>query len=170
MDSAPFGGAPVPHARVADDWSSSSSTTPAPLLVDYIDQHGAGDVVRPHYGVDQADRATLRAIVEEEFGDEPLDLVVDDARTSTSRRWRRRGALPPPASRRPLRHRGLDGRFRAARPLGRGVLEAAAGPGREAAPDGRDGELDPPDPLVSLLTIELVLMRASKTDVIGDIA
>jgi hypothetical protein len=35
--------------------------------------------VRPHYGVDQADRARLREIVRREIGDRPIDLVVDDA-------------------------------------------------------------------------------------------
>ena len=144
--------------------------TPAPLLVDYIDQHGAGDVVRPHYGVDQADRGALRAIVEEEFGDGPLDLVIDDASHLYE---------PTLAS--------FEELFPRLRPGGRYVIEdwtadferldrwAAAF--SNLPPDQiaklrqmrRDGELDPPDPLVSLLTIELVLMRASKTDVIGDI-
>src|SRR5262245_34678283 len=36
-------------------------------------------VVRPYYGVDQADRDRLREIVAAEFGGEPIDLVVDDA-------------------------------------------------------------------------------------------
>ena len=35
--------------------------------------------VRPYYGVNQADRARLGAIADSEFGDEALDLVVDDA-------------------------------------------------------------------------------------------
>lgn len=35
--------------------------------------------VHPYYGVDQADRTRLRAIIDEEFADEPLDLVIDDA-------------------------------------------------------------------------------------------
>ncbi len=35
--------------------------------------------VCPHFGVDQADRATVAQIVQDEFGDEPLDLVIDDA-------------------------------------------------------------------------------------------
>lgn len=35
--------------------------------------------IRPHYGVDQADRTRLRAIIDDEFGDRPLDLVIDDA-------------------------------------------------------------------------------------------
>lgn len=42
------------------------------------ERRGLVDVIRPHYGVDQADRRRLHAILDEELGDEPLDLVVDD--------------------------------------------------------------------------------------------
>lgn len=53
--------------------------TPVPELDEFIERRGLGDVVRPHYGVDQADTATLDRIVAAEFGDDRLDLVVDDA-------------------------------------------------------------------------------------------
>jgi predicted O-methyltransferase YrrM len=46
-------------------------------LRDYIARRGLDQVVRI-YDVNQADRRRLDEIVEEEFGDEPLDLVVDD--------------------------------------------------------------------------------------------
>ncbi len=36
-------------------------------------------VVHPHYGVDQADRTRLQQILDDDIGDRPLDLVVDDA-------------------------------------------------------------------------------------------
>jgi predicted O-methyltransferase YrrM len=52
---------------------------PAPLLTSYVEDQRLGDVVRPYYGVDQADRAQVVAIVEAEFGGEAIDLVVDDA-------------------------------------------------------------------------------------------
>jgi predicted O-methyltransferase YrrM len=48
-------------------------------LDDYVAERALGDVVRVHYGVDQADRHRLEQIVESEFGDEPLDFVSDDA-------------------------------------------------------------------------------------------
>lgn len=48
-------------------------------LDDLIATRGLGEVVRPHWGVDQADRAALGALVDAELGGEPLDLVVDDA-------------------------------------------------------------------------------------------
>jgi predicted O-methyltransferase YrrM len=50
-----------------------------PALDAYISAGGLGEVVRPHLGVDQADRDRLRAILDAEFGDAALDLVVDDA-------------------------------------------------------------------------------------------
>lgn len=45
----------------------------------YIAERGVHDVVHPWYGVNQADRGRLAQIVTDEFGAEPLDLVVDDA-------------------------------------------------------------------------------------------
>lgn len=53
--------------------------TPAPALTDYIDRRGLGAVVRPYYGVDQSDRASLVTILAAELGDRPIDLVIDDA-------------------------------------------------------------------------------------------
>ena len=48
-------------------------------LDELIRQLGLGAQVRAYYGVDQADRDRLRALVEEVFEGEPLDLVIDDA-------------------------------------------------------------------------------------------
>jgi SAM-dependent methyltransferase len=48
-------------------------------LDELIEERGLVDRVRPYYGVDQADRARLRAIIDDEFADGQLDLVVDDA-------------------------------------------------------------------------------------------
>jgi cephalosporin hydroxylase len=48
-------------------------------LDELIAERGLGERVRLYYGVDQADRARLADIVEDEFGDEPLGLVIDDA-------------------------------------------------------------------------------------------
>jgi predicted O-methyltransferase YrrM len=52
---------------------------PVTQLQDLIDRTGVSDNVRPYYGVDQADRARLHQILDDEFGAEPLDLVMDDA-------------------------------------------------------------------------------------------
>jgi predicted O-methyltransferase YrrM len=55
------------------------SPEPVTELQDFIDASGMGDNVRPYYGVDQSDRERVTQILDHEFGDEPLDLVLDDA-------------------------------------------------------------------------------------------
>lgn len=51
--------------------------------IDALDQYreraGLAHVLRPYYGVNQADRGALQAILEVELQDSPLDLVIDDA-------------------------------------------------------------------------------------------
>jgi Methyltransferase domain len=49
------------------------------ILDRFIESRGLGDVVRPYYGVDQADRERLHGIVTTEFHGEAIDLVIDDA-------------------------------------------------------------------------------------------
>lgn len=48
-------------------------------LDELIAERGLGERVRLHYGVDQADSEQLTSILDEELGDEPLGLVIDDA-------------------------------------------------------------------------------------------
>lgn len=52
---------------------------PSPLvaLAEFIRTQGLEAVVRPHYGVDQADRQRLGQLVDSDAG-RPLDLVIDD--------------------------------------------------------------------------------------------
>ncbi len=45
----------------------------------FLDEHGLRDRVHTRYNADQSDGAGLRAMLEEEFGDAALDLVIDDA-------------------------------------------------------------------------------------------
>jgi predicted O-methyltransferase YrrM len=54
---------------------------PSPLtaLSEFLDRRGLTDTVRPHYGVDQADRARLVEIARADLAGDALDLVVDDA-------------------------------------------------------------------------------------------
>jgi predicted O-methyltransferase YrrM len=52
---------------------------PVADLARYVEAKGLEEVVRPHYGVDQADRERLRAILDDDLGVATLDLVVDDA-------------------------------------------------------------------------------------------
>jgi predicted O-methyltransferase YrrM len=50
-----------------------------PALEAFVARHDLGATVRPHVGVDQSDRGRLAAIVDAEFGEAALDLVIDDA-------------------------------------------------------------------------------------------
>jgi SAM-dependent methyltransferase len=52
---------------------------PPRAFAEHLSRRGLEQRVRPYFGVDQADRTAVRAIVEREFGDRELDLVVDDA-------------------------------------------------------------------------------------------
>jgi predicted O-methyltransferase YrrM len=52
---------------------------PRAVLSDYVEARGLGAVVRPYYGVDQADRSRVTEILADELGSRPIDLVVDDA-------------------------------------------------------------------------------------------
>jgi len=47
-------------------------------LAEFIDARDLSGVVRPHYGVDQADRNRLGEIVDTDLGDRRIDLVIDD--------------------------------------------------------------------------------------------
>jgi predicted O-methyltransferase YrrM len=52
---------------------------PATGLEEFIDERGLRDRLRTHHGFDQSDVVRLRRLVASEFGNGPLDLVVDDA-------------------------------------------------------------------------------------------
>lgn len=52
---------------------------PVAALTEFIERRGLGSVIRPYYGVDQADRARLTEIVDAELPGQVLDLVIDDA-------------------------------------------------------------------------------------------
>jgi predicted O-methyltransferase YrrM len=65
-------------ARPAKLIAIDLESVPLVALTEFIDAHGLADVVRPHYGVNQADRDRLGALVDSELGDHPLDLVIDD--------------------------------------------------------------------------------------------
>ena len=65
----------APTKLVACEFSS----TPLPALTAFLEARGLTERVRLYLGTNQGDRPRLREIVAAEFGDEPLDLVVDDA-------------------------------------------------------------------------------------------
>lgn len=47
-------------------------------LDQFISRHSLGEQIRLHYGINQNDLGLLAAILQENFGDDPLDMVVDD--------------------------------------------------------------------------------------------
>lgn len=55
----------------------------SPERIDPLDRFIAArhlqDTVQVHHGVDQADRATVARLVDAALGDDPIDLVIDDA-------------------------------------------------------------------------------------------
>ena len=55
------------------------ATPSPPALEQIIREHGVADKVKLHFGTSQDDRDAVTAIMDREFGDEPLDLVIDDA-------------------------------------------------------------------------------------------
>ena len=74
------------------------STAPLETLEAFLDVGDRREFVRPYFGVDQADRARLMQILDDEFGDEPIDLVVDDASHLPDETRVVRGCVPPIAS------------------------------------------------------------------------
>lgn len=50
-----------------------------PSLRRFIDDHPLGDRLIAHFGMDQGDREAVSRALDEAFGDEPIDLVFDDA-------------------------------------------------------------------------------------------
>lgn len=50
-----------------------------PALHEIIADHGLGDKVKLHFETSQDNHAAVREIIDSEFGDEMLDLVIDDA-------------------------------------------------------------------------------------------
>jgi hypothetical protein len=52
---------------------------PVPALSNYIARHSKLDVIKPYYGVSQADRPTMERILSFEFPERDIDLIIDDA-------------------------------------------------------------------------------------------
>jgi cephalosporin hydroxylase len=50
-----------------------------PAIEEIIRRHNLTDKVKLHFGVSQSDRDAVTAIMDQEFGSEKIDLVIDDA-------------------------------------------------------------------------------------------
>lgn len=128
-------------------------TDRVPALDHYIDERSLGDVITLQYGVDQADQETLRAILDDQFGSEPLDLVIDDCSHLYA---------PTKAC--------LDVLLPRLRPGALYVIEDwgwAHWQGDEW--QGSEPRFATNEPALSNLILELILLAASRPDVISDV-
>jgi len=55
------------------------SAEPVNALTEYIAKYNKGSVVKPYYGVNQADRSDMGKILSSEFPRKDIDLIIDDA-------------------------------------------------------------------------------------------
>jgi predicted O-methyltransferase YrrM len=53
--------------------------TPVAALDELIQRRNLGDTVRPHYGIDQANKDALAKVLDDELGNESIELAIDDA-------------------------------------------------------------------------------------------
>jgi SAM-dependent methyltransferase len=136
-------------------------------LDELIAERGLGERVRLFYGVDQADPGRLAAIIEEEFGAEPLGLVIDDASHRLEETRASFEALFPR-----LRPGGLfvieDWNHQHL--VSRALAAALADPSPElkARVERSIGE-SPPDPPLTRLVVELILIQAESDDFVREV-
>jgi hypothetical protein len=53
--------------------------TPVNAFDEFGRRHPVGQRIRSYYGVSQTDKAQIDRIARDEFGDTPLDVIIDDA-------------------------------------------------------------------------------------------
>jgi predicted O-methyltransferase YrrM len=149
-----------PRKLVAVDLKSDRVEALDELVV----ERGLGERVRLHYGVDQGDRERLASILDDEFGNEPLGLVIDDASHRLDETRATFETLFPR-----LRPGGLfvieD--WNHEHLLGRAVAAALDDPSREVqAQFDRAGVPDPP---LTRLVIELILAQAESDEFVREV-
>jgi hypothetical protein len=113
---------------------------------EFCARHPLGKRIRTHYRVSQADRERIDAIVREEFGETPIDVILDDASHSYS-----------------LSRRAFEIAFPHLRPGGCYVIEDwgwAHWPG---------SSLYPGETPLSMLIMELTMLCAARSDLISEI-
>jgi SAM-dependent methyltransferase len=153
---------------------------PQPLtaLTEFAEAHGLSDVVRPFYGVDQSDRARLAEIADEELGDAPLDLVIDDASHHLEPTRSSFETLFPrlrPGGWFMVEDWRADHKFRDAVIAGLRNPEHVwsaehAAQIRESMAAAKRGEAPKPKAPLSQLAIELVLARAALGDAVAEVS
>jgi predicted O-methyltransferase YrrM len=145
------------------------SQEPVPILTQYIEDRRLTDVISPHYGVDQGDRARVAQIVSAEFGNEPVDLVIDDASHLYDETKSSFETLFPT-----VRPGGLyileDWRWRhqAANAFARAPVAKRQAVVAQRMVDIAEGRASLPEPM-SRLVLELVLARASDAGAVAEL-
>lgn len=145
---------------------------PAAALAGYIRTHGLEAVVRPHYGVNQADRQAVASIMEKDLSGEQIDLVIDDAShllDETRASFEILFPLLRPGGLYVIEDWNADHLLADALDL---VLADAGQPGHTELIDalGQAAAAKPlPDARLLRLPLELVLARASSRDVIREV-
>src|SRR3954452_12551698 len=148
-------------------------------LDDLLERLALTERIRPYYGVDQADRAWLRTIIEDEFGDQKLDLVVDDAshRLDETRasfetlfprlrpgglyliedwNWQHRMAMAAAAT---LADPNSPARAKLERRMRQGSVSATAPPAAQSS-----------DPPLARMVVELVLAQAESDEFLSEVS
>jgi predicted O-methyltransferase YrrM len=138
-------------------------------LDELIAERGLRERVRRHYGVDQADRERLASILDDEFGDELLGLVIDDA---SHRLGETRASFEVLFPR--LRPGGLfviedwNHEHLLSRDLAAALSDQSPDPELKKRFDRRLLEA-PPDPPLARLVIELILVQAESDKFVREV-
>lgn len=146
------------------------ASDPAPALSNYIQALELELVIRPHYGVNQADRAGVASIMATELAGQQIDLVIDDASHLLEETRISFEILFPL-----MRSGGLyviedwNAEHLLADGLGQAVADTGW-PGRSALIQALSEASTPvPAPRLLRLPLELVLARARAGDVIREV-
>ncbi|MET0497169.1 MAG: class I SAM-dependent methyltransferase [Steroidobacteraceae bacterium] len=120
---------------------------PVAAFDELIARHALGERIRTHYGVSQADEMRVVDIVRNEFGDTPIDLVIDDASHHYSRT-----------------RRAFEIAFPLLRPGGSYVIEDWGWAHWPTLPAVYRGQT-----ALSMLIMELTMLCASRKDIVSEI-
>jgi len=125
----------------------------APALGPFIDRQGLGDIVRPYLSVDQSDGAALLEIMEANFEERSVDLVIDDCSHLYG---------PTKAS--------FNVLFGWLRPGGVYIIEDWAWAHWAGEPwQGSEPVFDPDEPALSNFIYELAMLSASRPDLVSEV-
>ena len=118
---------------------------PVAALAEFAEREGLAQVISAHWGVDQADGSRVGSIVDEQFGERAIDLIVDDASHMLE----------------PTR-RSFETLFPRLRPGGLYLLEDWGWAHREI-------EVWPGRPPLSVLVAEVTIAAAHRPDIVAGI-